>query len=141
MDLNTKLEGIKRTFKFNVSAEAGAESHSFEAEVDFSNTTVKELLDTYARRSIVVAIQNNNYRKRGEKWLSDPANQHQKGTLQSLTKSARQGSLESLRGDEIFSMGTEEQKRQMQHAAIKAMVDAGQAEWVDEDKLTFELVQ
>lgn len=142
MDLNTKLEGIKRTFTFGVSPEAGANRYQMTVTVDFSNTTIQEIIDTWTKKSVVVAMQNNNFRKRGEEWLKNPANRTQEGLLEDLTKSTRKGQdITSLSPEELASRMTPEQKRETKKLMIQEWVDEGRAEWVDEDELKFEFVE
>ena len=142
MDLTMKLEGIKRTFTFGVSPEAGATRYQCSATVDFSDTTIGELIDNWSRKAIVVAVQNNNLRKKGEAYLSIPENRILEGKLHDLTKSTPKAVVDvaNMSADELHSKMTPEQKNETKRIMIQEMVDAGNAEWVDEEALTFKLV-
>lgn len=140
LDLNTKLVGIKRTFNFGVSPEAGATRYQCSAEVDFSETTIGDLLDSWARKSIVVAIQNNNLRKKGEEFLSDPENRTVKGKLHDLTKSTPKAVVDIANVPAEVLWEKSQDKDGLKRMAIEQMVKDGQARWVDEDELKFELV-
>lgn len=139
MDLNDKLTDVTMTLRFNVSPEAGATAYPCNVTVLLDKTTVGDAIE-WMRKPVTIAIQAK-WRKKGEQWLKVDANRTTKGTLQELLKTQpRTLDVASMSPKDLRAQMTEEQKQETKREAIQEMVDDGQAEWVDEDALTFKLV-
>ena len=138
MDLSEKLTNVTLDLRFNTSPEAGAMAYPCHVKVDLSDTEVREAIE-WMRKPITIAIQAK-WRKRGESWLKVDENRSAEGTLQELLKTQRTVNVSAMSPKELMAQMSEEQKRATKHSMIQDMVDSGQAEWVDEDELTFNLI-
>ena len=134
---DTKLEGYTWTLTYKTAPEAGMNGIAMSAKVDLSDTTFGEILDL-AQKSVVIKRQVIE-RKKGEKWMNEHTSFE--GKLSDFVKSIpKVVNVSAMSPKELVSQMSPEQKLEAKRAAIQDMVDNGQAEWVDEEALTFQLV-